>query len=343
MAERAEDLPAAGEAYIAGEENALVRVLAAAVVQAVLRFNPIVLCGPTGVGKSTVARELVAQRRRALALANVVETSGADLARSFMHAADVHATEQFRARHQRCDALLVDECQAISGKAAAQQFLASTIDALVRRGSLVIVTMPQSPLVTRKLAPALASRLAGGLVVTLAHPGIEARCELVRRLGERMSLSLAEDEIERLAGRRRKSMERFLTATQLRAAVLRLASTRLAGRGELVETEKVAPLEHAGEKAICRQVCVVVARQFGITAGKIRGKSRCKSIVEARAVAMYVSRKLTGVSFGRIGKQFGGLDHTTVLHACKKMAAAIEQDPVLGRLTEDLARQVSGG
>jgi chromosomal replication initiator protein len=340
LAERAQRGAMDDESFVAGEENALVRVLAAAAMQEPLRYNPIVLCGPTGVGKSLVARALVSRRRAALGLANVIETTGADLARSLAHAVEVRATDELRARHQRCDLLLVDDCQAIATKPAAQQFLLASIDALVRRGSLVVVTLSQSPALTRKLLPALASRLTAGLVVTLAQPGFEARCELVRRVSERMSVPLAAEEIEQLAGGGKRPA-RFLTAGRVRAAVMKVAAKSSGAANVTVDGEELARTKRGDEKMVSRQAGNVVARHFGLTVGELRGKLRSKSIAEARGLAMYVVRELTGASYGRIGKQFGGRDHTTVLHACNKVADAMEKDPLVGRLVEDLARQVA--
>lgn len=334
------------EVFVAGEENAVVRVLASSVEQAALRYNPIVLCGPAGVGKSAIARALAARRQAALALNQIIETTGIDLARSLAHAALVHAAEEFRLRHQRCDVLVVDDCQALGGRLVAQQFLASTIDALVRRGSLVLVTLPQSPLLTRKLIPALTSRLMGGLVTTIAPPGFEARCELVRRESQKARLRLSQAEIQRLAGPAGRDAGRHLSAGKLRAAVMRLAANQKTGRIQTAaepEAVQLEPLkiEPVDEKAVCRQTCHVVARHFGVTVSEIRGKSRRKSIAEARALAMYVSKRLTAASFEKIGKQFGGRDHTTVLHVCRKIEAAAEVDLVLGRLIDELARQAA--
>lgn len=326
------------DAFLVGQENAVVRVLAAAVAQPTLPYNPIVICGPAGIGKSTVARALLARRQVALGLTNVVTTTGLDLARSLAHAVEIHATDEFRAHHHRCDALLVDDGQGLCTRPAAQQFLQCAMDALLQRGSLVIVTLPQSPLAIRKLASPLASRLTAGLVVTLAHPGFAARCELVRRESCRVSLDLPAFEIEELAGQDCPSKP-LRTASQLRAAVLQ----RAAGGSHRAVSESRAPNNVrppvVDEKRLCRQACHVVARHFGLAAGDLRAKSRSKSIAEARAIAMYVARELTGASFGKLGKQFGGRDHSTVLHACKKLAEARLHDPQLRQLLEELLRQ----
>ncbi len=332
---------AAAESFVVGPENALVRELAQATTSERLPYNPLVLCGAGGVGKSTLAHLLVARRKSALRLEQILETTGADLARALAHAAETNSISDLRTRHQRCDLLLVDDVQQLVGKPAAQQFLTTTMDVLVRRGVLVIATLPQLPQATDDLLPALASRLNAGLVVPLVPPEELARREIVRQLAERLDLRLSGELLARLADARgRRSAA--LTVPRLRSTLLQLASAA-EHNGEQAGHDLVARVlesEQPEAKAVVRQVTASVAKHFGLTMADVKSKSRHQTTVEARSLAMYLSRQLSDLTLADIGRLFGNRDHTTVLHACRKIAAQVASDPVAARQVEELTAQI---
>jgi chromosomal replication initiator protein len=330
------DSRSAGDAaFITGPENALVRALATAVSEIRLPYSPIVIYGPIGIGKSSLAHALTALRQRRQAITSVIVTTGSELAGAVAHAIDSDSIADLRSRYRRCDLLLIDDLHQLTEKPAAQQFLLRSLDALIRRGSLVIVTMRQAPQATAGLVPALASRLAGGLVVGLAPPGALARRELVRQTVEQSGLALDEQQIARLAGDGLAS--RYTTAAMLRHAVLKLGAAKELGSSD-GEEMTLAANQSPDVKAVCHQVAKAVARQFGITTKDLKGKSRRQSVVEARSLAMYIARRLTAASYAELGRHFGGRDHTTVLHACRKMASS---DEITHRLADELATHIS--
>jgi chromosomal replication initiator protein len=327
----------AGEAFIAGAENALVRVLAAAIISQPLTYNPIVLCGPTGVGKSSVAHTLAAHRKAALGLKNVIALSAIDAARELAHALETSSEDDLRNRYQGCDLLFIDDIDRLTDRPAAQRLLLAAGDVLLKRGALMLVTMRRPPLATPGLLNRLTSRLTGGLVVELAPPGTDARVELARRIATKHALRLSDQEISRIAGTRGGLADRVLTAPKIREAVLKRAARAI---------ENLDAEQHEGETVVdCRQLCrlasTVVARHYGLPAAELKRPTRRKTVAEARALAMYLVRTVAGASYAAIGKSFGGRDHTTVLHACRKTAAAVESDAVLRRLVDDFALQLA--
>jgi chromosomal replication initiator protein len=333
-----EPLLAANESFVAGPENALIRTLAAAVEGSKLGYNPIVLCGGPGVGKSSLAHALAAIRRQRHNLTAVVETTGAALAQALAHAIDTASIGDLRSQYHRCDLLLIDDLHRLAGRPAAQQFLLSAVDALLRRGSLVLVTLPQPPQATASLTPALASRLAGGLVVKLAPPGALAARELMRREAERISLALDDEQIAQLSADAESAPT---SATRLRRTVLRLAAETQFGRPHKLAGSPQATVDQAAEKAVCRQISIAVAKRFGLTLGELKSKSRRQAIVEARSLAMHLARRLTDASFAEIGRSFGNRDHTTVMHACRKAAETLLHDEFTRRAADDIAARIS--
>ena len=328
--------------FIAGPENALVRTLVQAATAPSLAYNPVVICGPAGVGKSTLAHLLAERRIASLGLSDAVITTGSDVFRALAHAAETNAVADLRTRHQRCDLLLIDDVQALAGKDAAQQFLVTTLDALVRRGVLVIVTLRELPQLTEELSPGLASRLHGGLVVPLAPPQALARREIVRQLAASLELTLDDDLITRLADHQSSSRT---TAAELRHAVLQVAMA--AGqRGQRIQPALIAEVlqgERPDARTVFKQATAVVARHYEAAAADLRGKSRRQSVVEARSMAMYLCRRLTSASYAAIGRYFGNRDHTTVLHSCRKIERLAKDDAATTRLIEDLTNTARSG
>jgi chromosomal replication initiator protein len=321
-----------------------VPVLAEAAIAHPPTYNPIVLCGPSGVGKTALAHALAGLRARQQPACSVVGHAGVDLARALAHAIETDATADFRGRHHRCDLLLVDDVEQLAEKPAAQQFLLSTIDALLHRGALVIVTAKsvRGLLADSGLLPGLVSRLAGGLVVTLAPPGPLARQALIRQLAAQANLPLDDASVATLAGAGR-SRSALTTPRQLRHAVLQLAAEAEVTQSP-VPAERVARLVAASQpqaRAVCRRVTQAVARHFGLAVSELKGKSRLRTVVEARSLAMYLTRRLTGASYAEIGRYFTGRNHTTVLHACRKIATLVEDDEPTRQRIEALAAELN--
>lgn len=325
--------------FLAGPENMLVRSLVQAALADPIVYNPLVLCGPTGVGKSSVALALAAQRRERFGLKQVVSTTGADLLRGLKHAIESDSTADFRSRFHRCDLLVIDELHLLAEKAAVQQFLVLALDVLLKRGVLVIATLPRLPHEIEGLSPALASRLLGGLVVPLAPPGPLARRELLLEAAEQVDLPLSDHALAQLTGTNdAKGFQPAITVPRLRHAVLQLAANAngRARKHRPAEITELLAAERPDPKAVFRQVTLVVAKHFDLTATQLKSKSRQQHIADARGLAMYVSRRLTGASYAEIGRFFGSRDHSTVLHACQKTERLVAGDDRAHRLIDDL-------
>ena len=223
-----------------------------------------------------------------LQLDSVLITTGADLARSLAHAVESIRVADHRTRHHRCDLLVIDDLHRLANKPAAQQFLISSLDSLLKRGTLVIVTLPKSAGAMTGFAPPLVSRLLGGLVVRLALPGPQARVEIVRQAATRSNIRLSNEEVDRLAGSGDLPADRYLSAPRIRQLVLRMAATPI-----LVASHQKRPADRSEQdlkqfKAIGRRVTTLVAKHFGLPVGELKSKSRRQALADARGVAMHV-------------------------------------------------------
>jgi chromosomal replication initiator protein len=322
---------AEGNCFFAGPENALVRSLVRLVDGPIVGNSPVVLYGPRDVGKSALALALAERRRQNVGLDSVIITTGPDFARALANALEADSIADHRARHQRCNLLVIDDLHRLANKPAAQQFLVSALDALQKRGSLVIATLNRLPQAIAGFTPALVSRLLGGLVVRLALPGRLARRELTRRAASQANLVLDDQQLSRLAHTNDDSADHYLTAGKIRELVLRLAASHELGK----------PDEGLHEhKVLCRRAVSLVAKHFSLSVSEIRGKSRRQVVADARGAAMYLIRRLTAISYADIGRLFGNRDHTTVLHACRKVEAQLGSDANVRALVNEFVLQL---
>lgn len=359
--------------FVGGAENALARVAAEAVLNPSPRYNPVVFCGPTGVGKSHLMHGLARrcrssqgrpEARRGEVAANptphsaalgaamsgsgsggassaegkrpaakVVIVSGADFARSYAHAVETDTLAHHRARLVQAALFVLDGLEELVKKPPAQQELIHTLDAARDEGTQVLVASREPLAPGGALLPGLASRLSGGLVVPLTLPGPEARRALLD--------AILQDRPEAMTEEARALLADALcgTADELRHAVLQLCE---AAAHEERPVPADAVRHYLDEQADQRRptlnkIATQVARRFRLRLTDLQGKTRRREVVQARGVAMLLARQLTGASYETVGRHFGGRDHTTVMHACRRTTELLGADPTLQRAVQELA------
>lgn len=305
--------------FVADSNNSLLRLIADdASVRQVLRYSPLLFTGPSGTGKTTLALHLASQYHLQNTNSKTTITTGADFARQYAIAAETNATIDFQHEYRSVHLLLIDDLQELVDKPAAQLQLVNVIDWLVERERPVLLTMRPLGSDSKPLHPGLISRVSSGLCIPLTEPGPAARREVLSRIADAHNLDFDEKTIsllvDQLSG----------TVTGLNNALLQLAAEREdkidhhLARQFLDQQQAKQPSIHEITRAVARQLCIKVS--------DIRGTRRTQSIVQARGIAMLLSRQLTNCTLEQIGKYFSGRDHTTVLHACKTTSLLTQND-----------------
>jgi chromosomal replication initiator protein len=248
---------------------------------------------------------------------------------------------RFQQRYQLAGLVLLDDVDALEPKWAAQQQLASIIDHRVRAQRPILLTMRQ-PLTSQPLSPRLVSRLAGGLLIPLHSPAAETRRELIRRLVSQRPLRLSPEAEQLLVE------QRSLTVTQLMGVLNRLWAGSLdttdAEPQEITATQLRRMLGETPPLTVEPAAIIrLTAKHFGLPVRNLKGASRRKMDVLARSLAMYLIRQLTGASFQQIGGQFGQRDHSTVMHACRKIQLAQDTDSAIRAVTVQIQRRLVAG
>lgn len=329
--------------FVVGPENEQLRYLFSdEQLGQLANLSPIVLYGDSGTGKTALAVTLAVCWSRQSLQRPLTFTTGSRFADDFVEALQADDIEHFRRRHRRCKLLVLDDLEPLSTKPASQEELVNTLDALSENGRPVIITMKRLPSSIRAIRPALASRLSGGLSIELQHPGSLARSAIVRELIRLTDPALPVDDLQAFFG----SVNHQFKVRQLRD-IVSLASQQRKLKGQIdfaqLRMFQQQLLIESAPKLVT--IAKSVARRFQVRLNDMRGPTRLANVVRARGLAILLARKLTTLSLQDIGKFFGDRDHSTVIHASRKIQQLVDQDVDLAlalcELQQDLLRGVS--
>jgi len=324
--------------FLVGPENQWIGTAITAVLERDTTYNPLVLTGPTGTGKTSLALGLADLWKQRYPKQPLLVITGSDFAREFNASSEPHATKDYQSRMRGVDLFCLDGLDELATKPATQQELVHTIDALLDREALVVVTARKAPLETNSLLPALQSRLSPGLTVPIALPGPQARLVIVRELAKHYGIEWSS------ASSRAFAESLPLSVAMLNGALLELRSTTPSDDGHL---------DHETVQRFIRQrsdlstptlqfITSLVARFYQVKVKELKSPTRRQPFVRIRGVVMYLARKLTGQSLANIGKHFGGRDHTTVLNACRKTEQLLKTDPTTQAHIKELSDLLTG-
>lgn len=323
------------EVYVAGPENQLVvECLSPYGIEHLVARSPLYLYGPSGVGKTAIALTLAARWTNELNTRTVTLTSGSDFAKAFTRAIDSDDMERFRQLHRQCGCLVVDNIHELATKPAAQEEMVSTIERLTNEGGAIIATATELATLVPKLRLSLSSRLIGGHSLPISFPSGPTRREIMRLLAASSKIEIGQLDLDSIESQLQDGM----SALQLRGILIRWAHHDRVAPGRS-KKDSIRLIDKLVDSQIAKapstsDIAKAVAREMQITMELLRGPGRKSSVVRARGLAMLLMRQWTDVSFQNIGEFFGGRDHTTVMHACRKTEQDLEKDVDLERVAE---------
>ncbi len=292
-------------------------------------INPLFLHGPTGTGKTHLVTALVEETtsRRPDLVATVLAASDLGLA---LRPDEEGAMPPLFDEARKADLLVIEDLQHLAGRAV--EPLVGVIDARLRREQQMVFTATQGPGQLRELPARLTSRFAASLVVGLMPLSPESRRSLLRNLANREGMKSSGDALDWVADRLGGSVR------QLEGALGRLETLyRLHGRPATLEETQAAFEEDAEiRRPTVERIAQRVGRLFQVETKQLRTRERSRHVLVPRQVGMYLARKLTTLSLEQIGAYFGGRDHSTVLHACRKVEEALTSDPQLSGIVRQL-------
>ncbi|HGF8173551.1 chromosomal replication initiator protein DnaA [Enterococcus faecium] len=286
-------------------------------------YNPLFFYGGVGLGKTHLMHAIGHQMLQSQPNAKVKYVSSETFANDFINSIQNKTAEEFRQEYRNVDLLLVDDIQFFAEKEATQEEFFHTFNALYNEGKQIVLTSDRLPNEIPKLQERLVSRFAWGLSVDITPPDLETRTAILRKKAAAERLEIPDDTLSYIAGQidsNIRELEGALVRVQAFAAMnSEDISTSLAA-----DALKTLKSGKGHPQLSILQIQEEVAKYYHIQLKDLKGKKRVKSIVVPRQIAMYLARELTDNSLPKIGAEFGGKDHTTVIHAHEKIQQLID-------------------
>jgi chromosomal replication initiator protein len=319
------------ENFVEGKSNQLARAASLQVASNVGQaYNPLFLYGGVGLGKThlmhAIGNAILAHRPDAKVVYLHSERFVADMIKALQH----NAIDEFKRYYRSVDALLIDDIQFFAGKERSQEEFFHTFNALLESQQQVILTCDRYPKEVDGLEERLKSRFGWGLTVSIEPPELETRVAILQRKAEQTNADLP-SEVAFFVAKRIRSNIRELEGALRRV----IANAHFTGRPITLDFAKEAlrDLLALQDKLVTiDNIQKTVAEYYKIRVSDLHSTRRSRSITRPRQLAMALAKELTNHSLPEIGEAFGGRDHTTVLHACRKMAELRESD---ARINED--------
>jgi chromosomal replication initiator protein len=330
--------------FVIGSSNRFAHAAALAVAEAPAQaYNPLFIYGGTGLGKTHLLQGIghyVRQHSRRLTTRYVTSET---FMNEFIDAVRDRGAriEGFKRRFRNYDVLLVDDIQFIEGKERIQEEFFHTFNSLYEGGAQIVLSSDRPPREIATLEERLRSRFEWGLLTDIQAPDLETRIAILRKRVQTEGISIEDPEVLTfIAGRVSANIR------ELEGALTRVvAFSSLTDRPLTVELAEdvlrdVYPQGEAAPEVSIPLIQEVISQRFGVTLDELVSPRRSQSVAYPRQVAMYLSRELTDASLPMIGKQFGGRDHTTVIHAKDKITRLIREDRSVYNLVQELTARI---
>ena len=323
------------ETFVIGSSNRFAHAAAVAVAESPGKaYNPLMIYGDSGLGKTHLLHALGHYVRNYFSRARVRYVSTEELTNDFINAITDNKTHQFRRKYRDVEVLLVDDIQFLEGKEQTQEEFFHTFNTLHNAQKQIVMTSDRPPKLLDSLEARLRSRFEWGLITDIQPPDLETRIAILRKKAAQERLTAGPDVLEFIASKIQTNI-RELEGALIRVTAFASLNRQPVDMG-LAEVVLKDLIPEGGEAQITSGMIMgQVASYFGLTIEDLCGSSRTHVLVTARQIAMYLCRELTDLSLPKIGQQFGGRDHTTVMHADRKIRTLLgERRSVYNQVTE---------
>ena len=330
------------ETFVIGNSNRFAHAAALAVAEAPARaYNPLFIYGGVGLGKTHLMHAIGHFVINNIPSYRVLYISSEKFTNEFISAIRDNKTVEFRNKYRTIDVLLIDDIQFLAGKEQTQEEFFHTFNALHESNKQIIISSDRPPKEIPTLEDRLRSRFEWGLITDIQPPDLETRIAILQKKANSEKLNIDNDVILYLAHHIDTNIR------ELEGAFIRvIAYASLKSRNIDVELAQEALKGILSTKDKTKVITIptiqkITAEHFALKVEELKAKKRTRNVAFPRQIAMYLSRELTDASLPKIGEEFGGRDHTTVMHAHKKISEDLKKDDQLRSTVEQLIEKIN--
>jgi chromosomal replication initiator protein len=328
------------DTFVIGSSNRFAHAAAVAVAeQPAKAYNPLFVYGESGLGKTHLLHAIGHYTRTLYAGSRVRYVSSEEFTNEFINSIRDDKAAAFQRRYRDVDVLLVDDIQFLSGKVQTQEEFFHTFNTLHNANKQIVVTSDLPPKQLQDFEDRMRSRFEWGLITDVQPPDLETRIAILRKKSAQERLSAPPEVLEFIASKISTNIR------ELEGALIRVTAFASLNRqpvdlplAEVVLKDLIT--DQAGPEITSSIIMMQTAAYFGVTVDDLCGSSRSRVLVTARQIAMYLCRELTDLSLPKIGQAFGGRDHTTVMHADRKIRQLMAERRSLYNQVTDLTARI---
>ncbi|NGO08839.1 chromosomal replication initiator protein DnaA [Streptomyces sp. HC44] len=333
------------DTFVIGASNRFAHAAAVAVAEAPAKaYNPLFIYGESGLGKTHLLHAIGHYARSLYPGTRVRYVSSEEFTNEFINSIRDGKGDSFRKRYREMDILLVDDIQFLADKESTQEEFFHTFNTLHNANKQIVLSSDRPPKQLVTLEDRLRNRFEWGLITDVQPPELETRIAILRKKAVQEQLNAPPEVLEFIASRISRNI-RELEGALIRVTAFASLNRQPVDLGltEIVLKDLIPGGENAAPEITATAIMAATADYFGHTVDDLCGASRSRVLVTARQIAMYLCRELTDLSLPKIGAQFGGRDHTTVMHADRKIRALMaERRSIYNQVTE-LTNRIKNG